>query len=359
MNCRFLPLWLCSALLAGCASIGLQPVPPLVGTSGTFNGWTVRDAVAVRDDDGITLVFAYLGFDRHAWVDDARLTPEDLRLYLGNDEDYAPRLELRLDAAGRLLGHRFGYGHYGVAWREETGRAQTLTLHTLEPDRLAGSFRLDDDGDTAGIHFDLPLLAFGPIARPGSMLSEDGGEPGRLLFAKSRAVWEGDLDRLIGLMNPSERADAVGRLRFDPDDIVDYEPGDIERSGSSFFMLKQRMNTPYVERIIGGAVDGDTAWVDFVGSEGVIGHGAVTGTAVMMRDRRGRWSVDRFHTQDIPEDDGPELAAFHHDVGKKSRSVSGGSGGASTVSIGENVFINGVRVDAQTLQSTRVATKTE
>lgn len=358
MKCLILPLSVCLALVTGCAGIGLRPVPPLAGTVGTFNGWKVRDAVAVRDDEGMTLIFAYLGFDRRAWVEDARFTPDDLRLYFDNDDDYAPRLELKLDADGRLLAHRFGYGSYGVAWRGNAGPAQALRLDALEPDRLAGSFRLDDNGNTARIDFDLPLLAFGPLTRPGSRLPEDGGEPGRFLLAKSRAVWEGDLDRVVELMTPQERARAVGGLRFHPVEIFEYKPGDIETSGSSFFMLKQRMDTPFVEKITGGSLDGDTAWVDFAGSDGVIGHDAVTGTAVMKRDRKGRWSVDRFLTQDVPEYDDPELAGLEDDV-DESQCLGGDTDGAATICIGGNVFINGVRVDAQTLRAINAKKKTK
>ncbi len=297
MKTSFLPLF---ALLAGCAGALLQPPdPPLVGTQGRFDRWIVRDAVAVRDDEGIAVVFAYLGFDRRAWVEDAQFSSEDLRRFFDNDDDYAPQLELRLDAAGRLLAHRFSYGAYGVAWRDDASGTEAFVLVPGEPERLKGTLRLEDSGHSAQIVFDMPLLAFGPLPRPGTPLPEDGGEPGRFLVARSRAVWEGDLDRVLELMTPAERSSALGHLDAD----LDYHPGDLDMSGSSFFMLKQRMDTPHVERITGGALHGDTAWVDFAGSEGVIDHSAVTGTAVMKRDRKGRWRVDRYVMQDEPEDD--------------------------------------------------------
>src|SRR5690606_21269379 len=160
-----------------------------------------------------------------------------------------------------------------------------------------------------------------------------------------RAVWEGDLDRVVELMTPAERADAVGHWKYRPGDTFDYERGDIDASGSGFFMLKQRMATPFVDRITGGSVDGDTAWVDFSGSEGVIGHDEVTGTAVMKRDRKGRWSVDRFATRDAPETGDPELDGLEDDEDGETRCGAGDPDDAPKVCIGGNVFFNGVRVD--------------
>ncbi len=144
----------------------------------------------------------------------------------------------------------------------------------------------------AHIDFDLPLLAFGPLPRSGTPLPADGGEPGRFLLEKSRAAWGGDLDRVLALMTPRERSAALGS--HDDEGLR----GDLGMSGSSFFMLKQRMAIPYVERVAGGVQDGDTAWVDFIGSDGIIGHHDITGTVVLVRDRGGYWRVDRVITAD-------------------------------------------------------------
>ena len=335
-------------LVAGCADLGLRPVLPLPGTDGKFNGWKVRDAVAAGDAAGITLTFSWRGFDRYSWFDDARFTADDLHRYLDNDDDYAPRLDLRLNQEGRLLAYRFGYVDHGVFWRQTKARSTALTIIAQSAGRIAGTLRLDDGHVVADIDFDLPLRSFGPLQRPGSALPEDGGEPGRWLLARSRAVWEGDLDGLLALMAPTERAGAVGRLQFHPVDIIDYKPGDIERSGVSLFMLKQRMDMPFVEAITGGSVDGNTAWVDFVGSEGVIGHDVISGTAVLGRDRRGRWSVQRVLSHESPErldqapgDDGESMKGPG-----KAHCVHGGTGDGSTVCFGANVFINGERYDA-------------
>ena len=339
------------ALLAGCASVMLQPPdPPLAGTSGRFDRWDVRDAAAVRDAEGLTVIFTYLAFDRRAWVDDAQLSPEDLGRLLDNDDDYAPQLQLRLGVDGRLVAHRFTYGNYDVAWQDDSARADALTLTPGAPGRLTGTLRLIEPEHDAEITFHLPLLALGPLARPGTPLPDDGGEAGRFLVAQSRAVWEGDLDRVLALMTPEERASAAGHWDYDyniadQSFAIDYTPGDLDLSGSSFFMLKQRMNTPRVERIVGGALDDDTAWVDFAGSEGVIGHSPITGTAVMRRDRKGRWRVDRYLMQDVPEDD--ELDALEAQAQREQDDCDdAGWDGTSSVFIGGNVIINGVRVSS-------------
>ena len=150
-------------LVAGCADLGLRPVPPLPGTVGKFNGWKVRDAVAVRDDGGITLTFSWRGFDRYTWFDDTRFTADDLHRYLNNDDDYAPRLDLRLGQDGRLLAYRFGYVDHGVAWRGAEARFHALTIIAQSAGRIAGTLRLDDGRVDADIDFDLPLRSFGPL----------------------------------------------------------------------------------------------------------------------------------------------------------------------------------------------------
>ena len=131
-------------------------------------------------------------------------------------------------------------------------------------------------------------------------LPADGGAPGHYLLARSNAVYEGDLDRLLALLSPKEHTEAVGHYDYDPDFVIAYEPGDIERSGASLFMLKQRMDMPRIHRIVGGSVDGTTAWVDFEGSEGIMGDEPLTGTAVLAQDRRGNWWIEELVTHTIP-----------------------------------------------------------
>lgn len=290
------------AMAGGCAMLGVYDVP-VVDAHGSFDGRKVIDAVAVRDDEGLILIFTRLRFDRQQWQDDARLTPEDLGLFLRNDDDYAPRLELRLDASARLLGHRLRYGNHTADWHDASAHADALRITVHEADRLAGHLHLVTPRHEAHIDFDLPLLAFSPLPRSGTPLPADGGEPGRFLLEKSRATWGGDLDRMLALMTPRERSAALGS--HDDDGMR----GDLAMSGSSFFMLKQRMAIPYVERVTGGVQDGDTAWVDFAGSNGVIGHREVTGTVVLLRDRGGYWRVERVITADETEHDLDELEA--------------------------------------------------
>ncbi|MFB9069276.1 hypothetical protein [Pseudofulvimonas gallinarii] len=334
------------ALSAGCASVPDRLAGPAVNVSGTFNDWRVRDAVAFRDMDGVLLSFSHLRFDRRAWVDDGQFDLDDLERVSGNEDDYAPRFEVRLDGEGRLLSSRSRYGDYAVAWRPPAARA-ALQLQAFAADRIAGSLRIDDPAGKAMIDFDLPLMARGPSSRPGASLPEDGGEPGRWLMARSAAVWGGDLDGLLRLMAPAERASATGTVRFDPSDYIEYVPGDIETSGSSFFMLKQRMSTPRIDRILGGSWDGDVAWIDFAGSDGAIAHEAVTGTAVLHRDRRGHWSMVRIDTRE-PSAQVHADRSNTIDRSAKKKESGGGTGREGipgSVCFGRNVLVNGRPVE--------------
>lgn len=283
-------LWLAGLVLVAC---GMEPArvrpDPRVQTHGMFGAdgeWKVRDAVAVRDGDGMILSFAHLWFDRDVWLRDAELTPEGLGAFVGNEYDYAPTLDLRLDKDGRPLAHRLRYGSYGAKWKDALEANASVALSVHQSDRIAGTVRLRAASLRAAIDFDLPVLVFGPIARPGVALPADGGKPGQLLLAKSRAIHEGDLDRLLQLMSPAERRDAIGH--YDSD--LEFHPGDLEYSGSGFFMWKQRMDMPDIRRIEGGSIEDDIAWVDFSGVDGSGFGDPVVGTAVMIRRRSG-WEV--------------------------------------------------------------------
>lgn len=300
---RFFLFCSCLALLAcGMDPTRLRPDPRVKaqGSFGTNNEWKLRDAVAVRDGDDIILCFARLWFDRERWVLDAELTSEDLGTFLRNEEDYAPAFEVKLDAQGRYLAHRLRYGGYGVKWVSGFDEGEGVVLSIHQQDRIAGTVRLRSASTQAAIEFDLPVLALGPIARPGVPLPADGGEPGRLLLAKSRAIHDGDLDRVLQLMSPRERSSAFGRY----DSNLDYNPGDLDMSGSSFFMFKQRLDVPDITRIEGGSMDGDVAWVDFSGGDSILTDEPLTGTAVMIRRRHG-WEVGEIITSDVemPEDE--------------------------------------------------------
>lgn len=329
---------------------------PVANVSGTFNDWRVRDAVAIRNGDGLLLVFSTLRFDRLGWVDDARFGIDDLQRVIGNEHDYSPQLEVKLDGNGQLLASRSRYGDYGVAWRSAPVTTSALKLQAFEPGRIAGALRIDDPEGAVRIEFDLPLRDLGPLSRSGVRLPDDGGEPGQWLLARSAAVWSGDLDALVLLMSPAERSSAVGSIRYDPFEVIDYVPGDIQTSGSSLFMLKQRISTPHIDRILGGAHDGDIAWVDFAGSDGVIGHSPVTGTAILHRDRRGHWSIDRIiGLNSEPEDAVDESIADVESEPKKRVGTNADRSAGSVVCLGRNVRINGRAVEPSCFKSDQSA----
>lgn len=302
-------LLLAAVLPLACAACTypVREMPPDHAVAGAFGNdgrsWKVRDAAAISGPEGMVLVVTRLYFDRRSWARDARLDNDDLARFLDNDHDYAPELDVKLDADGRYAAHRVVYGGYGAAWQVDPALGGGVSLRVNDGRRIAGTLRFDGPRVVARVDFDLPVLTTGPLARPGLALPADGGAPGRYLLARSSAVHEGDLDRLLGLLSPKEHAEAVGHYEYDPDALIDFEPGDLERSGASLFLLKQRMDLPRIHRITGGSVDGTTAWVDFEGSDGVMGDEPLTGTAVLAQDRRGNWWIEEVATQSVPADD--------------------------------------------------------
>src|SRR5690606_19250755 len=137
--------------------------------------WKAVDAAAVRAADGtLELLFARKRFDRLAWVEDRRLDEADLAKFLDNDDDYAPLLRIALDAEGRYLRHAVSYGRYPVAPSTDADPPPGLRLSSNQAQRIAGTLDAASGTLAAKLAFDLPVLAFGPLARPGTALPEDG-----------------------------------------------------------------------------------------------------------------------------------------------------------------------------------------
>lgn len=295
-------------LCVACA-LPIRGMPPDQVAAGKFgngdNSWELRDAAAVSGPEGLILIFTRLHFDRKKWVHDAQLTYDDLTHFLDNAVDYAPELDIKLKANGSYAAHRLVYGQYSATWLVDPAFENSVALSVNDARRVAGTLHFDGQRTVAGIDFDLPVLAIGPMPRPGVPLTADGGAPGHYLLARSDAIYKGDLDRLLSLLSPEEYRHAVGHYTFNSDVFIDFAPGDLVQSGSSFYLLKQRMDMPRISRITGGSIDGATAWVDFEGSEGIMDDDPVNGTAVMTQDRRGHWWIGEMITQpkEMSEDD--------------------------------------------------------
>ncbi|MEO5559585.1 MAG: hypothetical protein ABIO49_07205, partial [Dokdonella sp.] len=234
-----------SVLCTACA-LPVHGVPPDQLATGKFgnegNSWALRDAAAVSGPEGLILIFTRLYFDRKKWVQDAQFTYDDLTHFLDNAVDYAPELDIKLNANGSYAAHRFAYGQYGARWLVDPAFEHSVALSVNDGQRIEGTLHFDGQRAAAGIDFDLPVLVIGPMPRPGVPLPADGGAPGRYLLARSDAIDKGDLDRLLSLLSPEEYRDAVGHSTFNSDDFIDYAPGDLVQSGSSFYLLKQRMD---------------------------------------------------------------------------------------------------------------------
>lgn len=289
------------SLMCTACAIPVREMPPDHAAVGEFGNdgtsWKLRDAAAVNGSEGLVLILTRLYFDRKKWVQDAQLTHEDFAQFLDNEYNYAPELDIKLDADGSYAAHRVVYGEYDAAWQVDPALEHGVALRVNDGRRIAGTLHFDGQRIFADIDFDLPVLSIGPMARPGVPLPADGGAPGHYLLARSNAIYEGDLDRLLSLLSPEEYSDAVGHYEYDSDTLIDYEPGDLERSSASFYLLKRRMDMPRIRRVTGGSVAGATAWVDFEGSEGIMSDDRVIGTAVMAQDRRGRWWIEELTTQ--------------------------------------------------------------
>lgn len=251
------------------------------GASGsvTLDGstWAVADAVATLDGDELNIVFASKPFDRAAWADDGKFGTFDLWEFQNNDNRDAESLSIRVDnESGGYAGHNIKTGS-GGGGGYSSDHAESLTLSARDDKHVAGTLKLGDDDMSAEVTFDLPIQAFGPMARPGTALPAGGGDPGKALKAVVDATHAGDLEKMIALSHPDKRKQIE----------------QAKASGEAAEMLEMaKLFTPKISKITGGTVDGDKAWVDFEGQEE---GSTVKGTAELGRVD-GKWYVGSINT---------------------------------------------------------------
>ena len=278
MKAAILPYALFSALLV----LGAGPALAKSGANGTVTiegkSWPVADAVATLDGETLAVVFGQKVFDRAAWAEDGEFGTFDLWEFKDNDARDAQSLTITIDQEdGSYAGHNIKTSSGGGGgFSSDYDNSVTLTARDAE--HIAGTIKLAGDDLGADVTFDLPITKYGPLARAGTPLPADGGDPGKALKAMVDATHAGKLDEMIALSHP-ERREGIEAAKA---------------AGEADEMLKMAQAfTPKISKITGGIVDGDTAWVDFEGQED---SGAVKGTATLTR-AEGKWFVKGINTK--------------------------------------------------------------
>jgi hypothetical protein len=269
-------------LLALLLAFGAGAAAAQSGASGTVTidgeTWPVADAVAVSDDGDIELWFSKLEFDRAEWAEDGEFDTFDTHDF--KDDGDGPALRIDVDEEdGRYGGHTVRFGSSSSSGGYSSDLAESLTLTTRDDKRIAGTVKFDDgSGLAADIRFDLPLTATGPLARAGTPLPKDGGEPGKALKAMVEATHAGNLEKMMALSHPERRAGIEAA----------------KAAGEAEEMLRMaKLFTPKITKITGGTSEGDQAWVDFDGQEE---GDAVKGSAELSRVD-GQWYIKRISTR--------------------------------------------------------------
>lgn len=247
----------------------IRPPEAADAASGRFQAgeqeFVVADAIAWRDGEGLKLVFSDQPFDRATFAEDGELDDFDFLRHEG------ATLTLSIDPDdGSLSG--VSTQHDGMS-RFFTGTGEKLVLARHNESSVAGEFSI---GDAPGLRFDLAISG-DKLERPGKKLPADGGEPGKVLLARIAAIHDGDMDELIA-NTPPDQAEEMRQA---------IASGEAEQ-----LMAMAKLFTPTDIRILGGHQDGDTAWIDFTGTE----SGAkVTGVGKLRRSG-GRWQVESVST---------------------------------------------------------------
>jgi len=261
---------MCAVLLA----LGSHAVIAKPGATGTVTiggvSWPVVDAVATLDGENLELVFAQKPFDRAVWADDGKLGTFDLWDFKDNEARDAQSLTIDLDDAdGSYAGHSVKTGS-GSGGGFDSAYDNSVTLTARDDTHVAGTLKMGGGDLGAEISFDLVIEKFGPLARGGTPLPADGGEPGKALKAAVDATHSGDIEQMLAISHPANRK----------------EIEDAKAAGETAQMLKMAQAfTPKITQITGGSIDGDKAWVEFEGQQG---GREMKGTATLTRTD-GKW----------------------------------------------------------------------
>lgn len=223
--------------------------------------FTVADAVAYKTDDGVEVALLSGPFDRKAAAKDQKIDSFDVM----RTDGASITLRIEADGSFNCIDSRSDDGG-GSSCNSDYTPALKLTARTA--DRIAGSFTLKANGETANVTFDLKVES--AVARTGTALPADGGEPGKAVLAHFAAIEKNDFNALKATATPEQQAMMSAS----------------EKSGEAKEMFQMlRKMSPRKVRIVGGTVDGDEATVDF---EGVEDGKPVKGVAQVERIA-GKW----------------------------------------------------------------------
>jgi hypothetical protein len=249
-----------SMLLALGTGAQAAPASGTVKMHGT--SWTVADAMAYAEDDETHVVLGSAVFDRKSYAEDGKLDDFDFMR-----QDGLKTITLKVKADGTMSCMDFSTGSGGGSSCGSVGGGLKLTEQT--PKSIAGTFKMKDDDDTADVQFKVAIESK-TLARSGTPLPAGGGDAGKALLAAIAAVQSGDLKK-IKAVSPPDRVAAIEAS---------------EKSGDAKDMVEMmKLMTPTITKITGGIAEGDTATLDWTGTDG---GQAAKGTAKMKRVN-GQW----------------------------------------------------------------------
>ncbi len=276
-----------SILLGALLAVSSASILAKTGASGTVSipgnsQWVIVDAVAVLNEKELRIVFSEKPFNRAVWDDDLEFDTDDLEEIIDNKNE---------DAKWLIIGaFNNSKAYTTVAEKVESNDTarrlyvmnKGLTVSARDDEHIAGTFKLsanDSEDFVAEISFDLPIEKYGPLPMPGIPLPPDGGEPGKALKSYMEALFGDDTERLLNLSHPEGRAEMKS----------EQASGEYDES-----LKMMRRFTPAVDKILGGKIDGNRAWVEFATHSA---DGKFKGSARMIRIE-DRWylkgtSVDR------------------------------------------------------------------
>ncbi len=274
MNTRTLILATTLILIGGCATHETQTSSAPVTTphahgSVNFNGaqWQVADVVAMQEHDGVLLSLSDKPYNRSEFAIDGKLDSFDILRHNGHT------LTLKIDHNGPTSCVDFtNPGSGGSKCSSEFATAIALSKNDAQ--QVVGVMHWGKaDAEQIEVEFACPIE--NKLARNGTALPEDGGEPGKAVQAHFAAIASGDLAQIKAQTHPQQLTQKNAAHLAADDEMIGY--------------LQQM--SPKTIKVLGGVHNGDKAYVDYSGDN----HGQkILGTAELSLFQ-GRWYVEKTH----------------------------------------------------------------
>ena len=209
--------------------------------------WNVVDGVAYPGEGNtVEVALSSKPFDRKEFAKDGKLDSFDIMHHRMDTNANTITLKIENDGSMNCMDFLLESGGGSSCG---SSQKEGLKLSKRSASTIAGSFALQDAEEKIDVSFDLPITR--SVKRAGSSLPPGGGDPGKAVIANFAAMRSGDLEKMKAVAAPDKRQE--------------MESAKMPESDQQAMLEFMKSMAPTDVKILGGAIDGDTALVDYQG----------------------------------------------------------------------------------------------